>query len=187
MIDTSDFRILGVDPGFSALGVAEVFINSEDDRPGQCAVIRTEKSVKKRGVRASDDNLRRIVEISRELRPWFQAGLIAVCAESQSWPRNSMSCAKVGMAWGVVGTLADEYGVPILQATPQEIKKYMTGKKSATKKQVQAAVEGRWLKCPEIQWPKQTTLHEHAADAYAAVISCMDHQTIQMARRLMTK
>ena len=183
----SDFRILGVDPGFASLGVCEVFLYPQDECPGKCAVIRTEKSAKKRGVRASDDNLRRIVEISRELRPWFQSGLIAVCAEAQSWPRNSMSCAKVGMAWGVVGTLADEFGVPILQATPQEIKKCLTGKKSATKKEVQAAVVGRWAHWPAIQWPKQTTLHEHAADAYAAVISCLDHQTIQMARRLMER
>ena len=174
--------IIGVDPGFSALGLAEVTLLPEYEIVRRVAVVRTQPSEKKRGVRVSDDNLRRITELSAAISPWLSPGVIAICAESQSWPRNSSSSGKVGMSWGVVGSLAQQRGIPILQATPMEIKRAMTGIGSATKKQVQAALEARY---GAIDWPSQRTLHEHASDALAAIVACLDHTTIQMARRMM--
>jgi crossover junction endodeoxyribonuclease RuvC len=174
--------LIGIDPGFSSLGLAEVTLLPNEEIVRRVAVVRTAKSEKKRGVRVSDDNIRRISELAEAVVPWLSSGVIAICAESQSWPRNSSSSGKVGMAWGVVGALAQQRGIPILQATPMEIKRAMTGSGTATKRAVQAALEARY---GEIDWPKQRTLQEHASDALAAIVACLDHQTIQMARRMM--
>jgi hypothetical protein len=37
---------------------------------------------------------------------------------------------------------------------------------------------------PGIELPRQTTLVEHAADATAVVLACLDSQVLQLARRL---
>jgi crossover junction endodeoxyribonuclease RuvC len=174
-------KLLGIDPGFASLGWALVELLPETERVIQMGVIRTAKSTKKRSVRASDDNLRRIGELTQSLEPMvYTPGAIAVCAESQSWPRNAGSSAKVGMAWGVLGALAAIRGVPIFQASPQEVKKAVTGKKTASKLEVQIALEVRY---GPLKWPPQKTLREHAADALASVVACLDAPGIQVVRR----
>jgi Holliday junction resolvasome RuvABC endonuclease subunit len=176
--------LIGIDTGFSALGLAEVTLLPAEEIVRRVAVVRTKPSNKKRGVRVSDDNVRRICELGAAIAPWLSRGVIAVCVEAQSWPQKASPKNSRAMAypWGVVGALAGERGIPILQASTKEIKQIVTGNGGATKKQVQAALEARY---GEIDWPTQTTLHEHAADALGAIVACLDHSTIQMARRMM--
>jgi len=174
--------ILGFDPGFAAFGVARVSLRPDGEDVLALDVIVTEKSDRKREVRATDDNLRRMADLTTELDRMLTPDVLAICSESQSWPRSAGVVAKVGMAWGVIGALATLRGIPILQASPQEIKKRVAGSKSASKEDVQGALEARYDALPA--WPRQATRVEHAADALAAVVACLDHPTIMLARRL---
>lgn len=87
-----------------------------------------------------------------------------------------------GMAWGVVATLAEACRVPILQVSPQELKLRVVGKKTASKEEVQQALEQRYGDLP---WPPQRTLREHAADGLGAIVACLDSDVVLMARRQM--
>lgn len=174
--------VVGVDPGFAALGLAAVDITPGVERIIEASVIRTEKSHRKLDVRASDDNVRRATELSAGMcvfcsrfRP------IALACEAQSWPRNAGSSAKVGIAWGVVAAVGYRFGIPIVQVSPQQLKHAVVGKKTASKDEVIEAIERRF---PAVSWPTPTSIIEHAADAVAAVIACSDSQAIRMAIHL---
>ena len=165
-------------------------------------MIHTEKSAKKREVRASDDNLnraRKIHEALRELLTRHKIGVI--CAETMSFPRNAGAAAKVAMCWGVIASLTQETGIPIVQASPQEIKKVLCGVASASKEDVQAALQERYPGKGSVSQPtsfpgacdrplsdilanngvKKSDL-EHPYDALAAIIACLDSEIMRMAR-----
>ncbi len=174
--------LLGIDPGFSKFGVAAVELGATD-RLLWAMTLTTEASPKKRAVLASDDNVRRARELTCGLQKLVALHKPeALCVESQSWPRNAGSSAKVGIAWGVIVAVAVAYSVPIVQASPQQVKKALTGKRNASKEEVQRGVEAYFGGL--IDWPTRKEDVEHAADAAAAVIACMPSETIQMARRM---
>ena len=85
------------------------------------------------------------------------------------------------MAWGVVGTLAFRHGLPVLQVSPQDLKRCLTGSKTASKAEVQDALTARY---GPLTLPSQRTLHEHVCDALGAVVACLDAAPVLMARRL---
>lgn len=179
--------ILGVDPGFASFGVAVVqLLLPKDEVIRMADVIRTQKVAKKQNVKAADDNSRRAQELAVNLR-----GLIehwkptVVAAEAMSFPRNASAAAKVAMAWGVLATLCATYQLPLVQATPQEIKKTLCKSKAASKEEVQIELETRYPQqfsqftqaIPRGQW-------EHGFDAAGAAISCLDSEVVRMARRM---
>ena len=173
--------VVGVDPGFATFGVSVVQLLPDRERVLDTAVLRTEKAHRKLTVRASEDNARR----ARELAFALSARLdryrpVAVCAETMSWPRNASSAAKVALGWGVLCALLDSRRIPLVQASPQDVKKAVTGRKDASKDEVVLAVEARY---PEVEWPSQSTLQEHAADAVAVVVACLDSEVIRLLRR----
>jgi len=174
--------VLGLDPGFAALGLAAVDLTPGAERVHRAWVVRTEKAARKVEVRASDDNVRRAREIAAELeRAAVEWDPVALVAEAQSWPRNAGASAKVGIAWGLVAALAERHGLPLVQASPQDVKRATCGAKTASKAEVIAAIEARF---PDVVWPRQATLVEHAADAVAVVLACLDSPVLAMARRL---
>ena len=131
-----------------------------------------------------EDELRRIREVAAFVAGWLGAGVIAICMEEQGHPPKASRTNIRKMAYPValVGALAGERGIPVLPVPPKQIKKMLTGSGTATKKDVQAALEARY---GAIEWPKQRSLHEHPSDALGAIVACLDHPTIQMARRMM--
>lgn len=174
--------VLGVDPGFASLGLAAVELLPVGDRVLRCWVVRTEQSSKKRTVRASEDNVRRAQELALALEQAVEAFRpCAIAAETMSWPRNAGAAAKVALGWGVLCAVAHRHCLPLLQASPQDVKRAVCGSKTASKDEVIAAVELRW---PDVCLPPQKTLQEHAADACAVVVACLDAPALQMARRL---
>ncbi len=173
--------LLGIDPGFASLGLARVELVGAGERVARLGVVRTAKSDRKRGVLASDDNVRRIVELAEAVESWITPDVIAICTESQSWPRSSAVCGKLDLSWGVVGALASRHGLPVLQVSPQDLKRCLTGSKTASKAQVQSALTARY---GPLELPSQRTLHEHCCDALGAVVACLDAAPVLMARRL---
>jgi len=189
--------VLGLDPGFSALGYA--LVNLYTKKLVSLGVVRTKKSDKKRRVLASDDNLRRSREIHRELMNllgehdddrlmgcghYDGTNCVAVCAEAMSFPRNSSAAAKVAMSWGIIASVADRFGLPVVQASPQEIKKKLCGRKDASKEDIEAAVKKLYR--ADDSWLKNVpdSLHEHAWDALSAIAGCADSDVLLMAKQL---
>lgn len=190
----SDFFVLGVDPGFASIGWSVLRVYQSDEIPVAVGVIRTEKSSAKRKVRASEDNLERAKEIAAELRALIEQHQIKlICAETMSYPRNSAAAAKMAMCWGVLAALAGEYDLPITQATPQEVKKAVTGKKDASKEEVQEGVKRLYPALaeavtknggPYILRDVPRSLWEHPYDATAAVVACRESEVFLLARRM---
>jgi crossover junction endodeoxyribonuclease RuvC len=162
--------ILGIDPGFSSLGWAVCSSSSDGVLAHYCGVIRTEKSNKKIQLRASEDNINRAQTIYLELDETIKEHEIdLVCTESMSWPRNAGVVAKMGIVWGVIASVCYASRLPMLQVSPVEIKKSLTGSKQASKEEMIAKIVELY---PKLAIPSQQTLQEHAADAVAAVLAC---------------
>ena len=177
--------VLGVDPGFAALGLAAVEIGAGAPQPRAAWVERTEPSPRKRAVRASEDNVRRAQELANALeRAIAEWQPVALAAETMSWPRNAGAVAKVALAWGAVCACASRHALPVVQASPQDVKRALVGRKSASKEEVIAEVERRF---PELELPEARTLQEHAADATAVVLACLDSPVLGMARQLASR
>lgn len=173
--------VLGIDPGLAHCGFAIVRLLPDGEELVGLTVVRTEKSGKKRGVRASDDSVRRAAELAVEIeRMTLGHGVDVFACEAMSFPRNSPTAQKMGMAWGVITAIATSHAIPIVQASPQDIKKKLCGAKNATKDDIIQAIERRF---PDAEWPTKKTVWEHCADAAGAVLACLDSQAIQMARR----
>lgn len=183
--------ILGVDPGFASFGFGVVRLFSGYEEVVHTDVIRTQKSVKKQNVKAADDNFRRgqaisavLHEIVKEWKP------VALAAEAASWPRNAGATAKVAMSWGILIDLCHIYELPMVQASPQEIKKALCNNKSATKEDVRRVLEVRYTdqfeefkaRYPARKPPQPNGQWEHGFDAIGAVVTCLDSDVIRMAR-----
>lgn len=180
-------HVLGIDPGMASVGVAVMELLPDGLRLVEAGVIRTQKADKKRRVRAADDNIERTREIASELlRSIRTYRPVAICAESMSFPRSSSVAGKMAMCWGALAAIAEERHLPVLQATPQEIKQVLTGSKAAGKEEVQAAVLARLAprSCRDIESIPRSQ-QEHAYDAMAAVMACEGSEVIRMARQMM--
>lgn len=173
--------VLGVDVGFASMGLALVQLGPESETLLKTWVVRTEKSSRKLAVRSADDTARRSRELAQELeRVLREAGPGAVAIEAPSWPRSAGVSAKLGCAFGVLFGWAERYHLPLVMASPQDLKRALCGVKTASKGDVALAIERRF---PAVEWPRAKTLIEHAADAIGAVVACLDSDVIRMARR----
>lgn len=182
---------LGLDPGFASLGYALVCLLPDGKRElvknkmgGYVfGVWETEKSDKKRAVKASDDNVRRTRELARLMFSVMAADydIKVVCAESMSFPRNSSSAQKMGLGWGAIATAIELLNLPIVQSSPQEIKTQVCGKKDASKQEIQEALSKQYGLDLD-QFPK--TSREHCFDALGAVEAAVDTEFMRLACRM---
>lgn len=185
--------VLGVDPGFASFGLCVVQLLPDSERILHVDVIRTQKSNKKQNVKAADDNFRRGKAISALLHSVVdERKPLAIAAESASWPRNASASAKLAMSWGILIDICQVYSLPMVQATPQELKKAVCDKKTATKEEIRHALEERYpgqfnpfkTEFPPRNPPKPHGQWEHGFDAAGAVVACLDTDVIRMARSM---
>lgn len=189
--------VLSTDPGFAAMGLTLVKLDRDPkhDEILTLQVFRTQKSNKKQKVLAAEDNVRRGRELVRLTHPWiskkYGSDLIAISAEAMSFPRSSSAAAKLAMAWGMIVTFAELHQLPILQASPKEIKKATTGKSSATKEDVEESLKIKYgLKegdkvLKEFYRSTPASLREHAWDALGAFVACQESEAILLARKML--
>lgn len=197
--------ILALDPGFAFLGYAllELLPDGSEDVLA-LGVVRTSPSNKKRKVLSADDNVRRCREISVKLSNLMN-GLLPkkgngidtllpirsvriVAAEAMSFPRNSSSAAKMAMTWGLIIGEVESANLPLLQASPQEVKVALTGKKDASKSDVEKAVLRRYAsssrKLQRFLADVPEKQREHAWDALAAGVACLNSDQVRLIRNL---
>ena len=183
--------VLGVDPGFASFGFGIMQLLSSSEVVRTVDVIRTQKSAKKKGVKAADDNFHRGQAISAVLHETVKEWQpVAIAAEAASWPRNAGATAKVAMSWGILIDLCHVYQLPMVQGSPQEIKKALCNDKSASKEDVRRALEALYpdefepfkARYPAKKPPRPNGQWEHGFDAIGAVVTCLDSDVIRMAR-----
>ncbi len=177
--------VLGIDGGLAALGWAAVRLEAGGEVLEGVGVIVTAPSARKRGVLAADDTVRRARELHRALSGVVgRYGPAVLAIEAFSAPRHAGSAAKVAMSVGVVASIAEALGLPIVSASPQEVKRAATGRQDASKEDVARAVCERWRGAAELLAGVRAGLREHAADAAAVVLATLEADTVRMARRL---
>lgn len=175
-------HVLGIDPGFASIGV--VLVEPVSMQLHYAHVFRTTSERKARTVLAADDNFRRAKEIASWLRQFN--GIDLICAESMSFPRNAATAAKIALCWGVVAMHANVKSIPVVQASPAQIKKRVCGAANANDDRLRAALEGHFPGgitefIEKTIAPK--TQQQHVWDALAAVWACRDSEPFLMLRK----
>jgi crossover junction endodeoxyribonuclease RuvC len=176
--------MLGIDPGFANIGIGIVKVGKTDCTVLATEILRTKKADKKVKVYVADDNVRRIREAASSLIDTIeQHDITAICAEAMSFPRNASSAAKMALFWGALIAIAHERDLPLYSATPQQIKKTLCGKNTATKEDIARAVDAR-IKGPVPMVGIAKGKQEHAYDGIAAVLTCIDSDELKLVRKL---
>jgi Holliday junction resolvasome RuvABC endonuclease subunit len=181
-------HVLGCDPGFASFGYSVIELLPTSERVVLVGVIRTTKSEKKANLLAADDNLDRLQAIAIMINDLLATySPVAITAESFSPPRNSSAASKVALAWGSLGTQAALGSIPLLQVSPQQLKKCVVNNKSASKEDIQTEVTRLYPELVGLLSGIPKTQQEHACDALASTVACLrsgGNGVLAMARRL---
>lgn len=151
--------ILGIDPGIARLGYAVLAAQGDDVQLLACDVITTSAGV------ALPLRLREIYQQLGRLIATYHPQEVAL--EELFFGRNVSTAIAVGQARGVALLAAANYGLPIAEYTPNEVKFAVTGYGAAKKAQVGEMVR-ILLHLSAVPKP------DDAADA-AAIAICQAH------------
>jgi crossover junction endodeoxyribonuclease RuvC len=125
--------VLGIDPGTAALGygIVESVAGRVREVDHGCLVTSPDVSL--------PDRLLAIHALVDELIASHRPDVMAV--ERLFFSRNVQTAMGVGQARGVVLLAAAQHGVPVTEATPNEVKSAIAGYGAADKEQVQRMVQ----------------------------------------------
>jgi crossover junction endodeoxyribonuclease RuvC len=125
--------VLGIDPGTAALGYG--IVESSRGRLREvdhgCLVTSPDTTLPER--------LLAIHALVDELLETHRPGVLAI--ERLFFSRNAQTAFAVGQARGVVLLAAAQHAVPVVEATPNEVKSAVAGYGAADKEQVQRMVQ----------------------------------------------
>ncbi len=157
--------VLGIDGGLAHMGLALAHVPAgSKPRIIFGAVIETTKCSE--GT-AAGDNVRRAREVADALVEVIEREKPSrIVAEAMSHPRDARAAAMLSMSWGVIAATAARYNLPVEGKSPMALKRALTGNQTAKKDEMIAAVREQY---PEVIWPRRRDLHEHLADAVAAI------------------
>lgn len=179
--------MLGLDPGFANCGFSLVRLYADREDVVEMGVIRTKKSSAKKNVLATDDNFERARQIGKEIRSLLEKRrVVAICAESMSYPPNASAAGKMAMVWGMLAILSIVYDLPVVQVSPQRIKKAVCGNNDASKQDVEDRLTERYPSCPSLLQGVPESKHEHAFDGLGSIVASMNSDVLLMARRMIT-
>lgn len=174
--------VLGQDPGFLHFGYALAEVSRRKVVVLDMGLIVTKSSSKKARVLRSDDNARRSKELVRGLAPLYVRAHVAV-NEAMSFVRSASTMAQIGRAFGIKDTFVEVRRLPNCEVSPMQIKMAVCGNRSASKDEIQAALDDRFgyslsdRHCPHIPAGKL----EHPYDALGAIIACLDSDVVRAA------
>ena len=125
--------VLGIDPGTAALGYGIVERTGSRLREVDHGCLDTSPDL------SLPERLLAIHSLVDELLSLHQPNLLGI--ERLFFSRNVQTAFAVGQARGVVLLAAAQHGVPVREATPNEVKSAITGYGAADKEQVQRMVQ----------------------------------------------
>ena len=158
--------LLGVDCAMRNCGLALLRVSASGIELLDMHLVVTENESGK-VVRRNSDDLRRARELLAAVRAW-EARADVVAAEIPSGAQSARAALGFGMALGVLASVRK----PLIQVQPTEVKKTVTGRKTATKEEMIAWASGEY---PHAAWITRrlrgqdvmTAANEHLADAVA--------------------
>lgn len=181
-------QLVCVDPGFASIGYAKILlIPTREPLCTAFGVFHTVKSEKKHKVLSTEDNVKRTIEIAKFFRNLCTTGegrTLAICAEAMSFPRSSSVAAKMALAWGVICSFSEAAAVPILQASPQHVKRHVCGITSATKEEVETMVKRLYPESIAMSVKIKKGDLEHCFDALAVGHTMLQSDVVKMVRRV---
>jgi crossover junction endodeoxyribonuclease RuvC len=124
--------VLGVDPGTAALGYGILERIGGRLRPVDHGCVTTSPS------ESLPERLHAVHQALTELIELHRPGIVGV--ERLFFTRNAQTAFAVGQARGVVLLAAAQHGLPVVEATPNEVKSAVAGYGSADKEQVSRMV-----------------------------------------------
>ena len=183
--------VMGLDTGFSHVGwtianMAKAPTAGEGLTIVAMGHLGTQKSDKKKGVRAADDNFERARTIARRLHSVCEAHKPQiVCSEAISHVRSNSVMLKIGMCFGVVTMLVSSRDIPFLQATPMDIKKAVADNKQASKEEIQHTLDMMFDGVPhELVGSLAKSKREHPYDSLGAIVACWESDPMRAMRAM---
>lgn len=149
--------ILGIDPGVQRMGYGLLSYNR-----GTCTVL-DQGLVGAGEVKDHGEALAALRSALKEIIAKFRPDCLAV--EKLFFQKNIKTAMKVGEARGVVMLTAAEYGAPVVELAPNEVKLAVAGYGKADKRQVQKMIK-TLLNLKEV--PKPDDVADALAIAYTA-------------------
>lgn len=149
--------MLGIDPGTAVVGYGVVHTGYGTPVLVECGVIRT------RAGEPLANRLATIFDGVTEIVAQHRPGSIAI--EGLFHGKNARSALVLGHGRGVILLAASRAGVPVMEISPAEVKRAVTGTGAATKPQVGAMVM-RLLCLSAVPKPAD------AADGVAIALTC---------------
>jgi crossover junction endodeoxyribonuclease RuvC len=169
--------IVGIDPGFANIGLAAVeLLQPAGSILNGIKLLKTAPSAKKLRLAAADDESRRLAEIEDALIAFFDAHKPDIVAiENPPWGKNAQAVKSCALMWGAAHCLCRTRGLVLINVSSQEIKKSVTGNRSASKEDVFDAIKAMY---PSFSgWPT-TAAVEHVADAAGACVAVRNHPLV---------
>lgn len=177
----SSILVTGFDPGFANLGWSRCAWDGTDLSIVAGGVLHTQPSQKKRRVRAVDDAVRRIRELVHDLAPIVRSSHV-VTMESLAHAKGGTKqiATKQGMAIGAIVTLCDVFNKPLLQSTPQEIKKLLCGSMKASKEDVRASLLRNYPAFKSVLDKLAEQKKEHCADSLGSIVAGIRTEEVRL-------
>jgi Holliday junction resolvasome RuvABC endonuclease subunit len=171
-------KVMGIDPGFATTGVA-ILQGTSDGSEVRCLglkLIETKKTPKKlmRDLRVSADDYQRLRQIHYEMRTVIMEHEPAAIAYEVYQPFTGpvkgrtgyrSSSWKVGRVEGVIVSIGTIHELLILPFLTLDLKKGLTGNRSASKAQVQEALHAKVSGFTQALLRISKTKKEHVSDA----------------------
>lgn len=148
-------RILGIDPGIATIGFGLVEYNKNQFKLEKCGVITTPAHT------SLSSRLNRIYADMNELLHFFTPDSVSV--EELFFNTNITTGISVAHGRGVILLACEQFGVPIFEYTPLQVKQAVAGYGRAEKRQVMEMVR-RICLLQDVPHP------DDAADAIALAI-----------------
>jgi Holliday junction resolvasome RuvABC endonuclease subunit len=181
-------RCMAVDPGLASLGVAVLELRAGLAFALAATVIRTKKADAKalRNLRVSADDLVRLRALWRPLDDLVRAYRPHALAVETYAPRPGQSGSngwKSAMVYGLVVGLGLAHGLTVIPLRPDDLKRQFTGRASASKDDVGAAVIGQVSSLAELLATLPTGQHEHVTDAAGHALLGL-HEMLELRRSM---
>ena len=126
-------KILGIDPGMAIVGYSVIDFDGENVKLLHSGSIQTSKD---------DRESKRLLEIFNDMTTIvekYQPDVAAI--EKLFYFKNQTTVMPVSHARGVILTVLEQFGIPIFEYTPMEVKQVLIGYGRADKKEVEQMVK----------------------------------------------
>lgn len=188
-------KVLGLDLAFTHVGLVVGVMRTPAPygiEPVEVKVIETvpDAKGKKRFTYKSEEDISRCRVISTHIIRTLaeNPGIQAVAAEIPTGSQSARAAKTLGMATGIIATLADCYPtLPFVWVFPNDWHRFLFNKLNPTKKEVINWVDLNWK---DFDWPKKATGvgikkgdQEHAADAMGTLAFFMEGNLARMLKK----